>query len=244
MTYVNVNGTDRRVVVKLGGIRGSPRYSPYCDPCLAVRRIRPTMFNHTSLNVLSNGTLHITLPEAAEVLRSIANISIPLASLVTMVHVPEACGPYYLHALCPYCPITLFKADCSRFIYDPVANPYWPHDMSAPERIEVHPALELARWHPELLPLAPPTIEAVIVTHHVTVAVPVGETFGHNDEESLRSEVKPSGDGDVSEYFIDVVLEDETWVADIASPHGEPGVGMAAARRLLVGAGRRERLEP
>ena len=116
-------------------------------------------------------------------------------------------------------------------IYDPVANPSWPHDMSAPERIAVHPALELARWHPELLPLAPPTLEAVVVTHHVTVTVPVGETFGHNDEESLRSEVKPSGDGEVSEYFIDVVLADETWVPDIASPHGEPGVGM----ELLAG---------
>ena len=40
-------------------------YSPYCDPCLAVRRVVPRPFNHTGLQLLDNRTLFITFPSSA-----------------------------------------------------------------------------------------------------------------------------------------------------------------------------------
>ena len=43
----NINGT--KVVTR--------PYTPYCDPCLAPRRVVPDPFNHTSVELLSNRTV-------------------------------------------------------------------------------------------------------------------------------------------------------------------------------------------
>ena len=209
---------------------------PYCDPCLAPRRIVPRVFNHSSISA-DNSTLLISIPHEAELLRTHAHHH-PLASLVTMVHVPAACGPFYLH---PRTPCPRKHPEGAPLHHGPGRQPDLAVEVSVPERIEVHPALEVARWHPELYPLAPPTLEAAMTTHHVAVAVPVGETFDHNDEESLRSAVKPSGDGEVS-----VLRRRRARGRDVGGRDrlaaGEPG-GHGAARGLLVGAGWRQRLE-
>ena len=54
--------------------------SPYCDPCLR-RAYGPRPFNHTSLRLLDNATLHVTIPAVAAVVNRAANLTVPHAAV-------------------------------------------------------------------------------------------------------------------------------------------------------------------
>ena len=63
----------------------SQEYSPYCDPCLSVRTIKPRPFNHTSLQLLSNTTMVVEVPDAADVrTRAAVNVTLPPSALVQL----------------------------------------------------------------------------------------------------------------------------------------------------------------
>ena len=75
------------------GVNGSTvwsaPYTPYCDPCLVARRVVPRPFNSTSIALLNNFTLFVTIPAAAEVLTTVANLSVPWEALVRLVTVGD-----------------------------------------------------------------------------------------------------------------------------------------------------------